>query len=121
MNFDEYQEAARRTLNVDWPERDQLANVVMGLAGEAGELIGWQFDNDVLLKSQKLRCHAPWHIKGDDDRSVSAFEGRSGKGHKFSQASRFFSSPCFVGDVFFRINGFCGSARIHCLSVLLAD
>jgi NTP pyrophosphatase (non-canonical NTP hydrolase) len=38
MNLDEYQDAARRTLNVDWPEREQIANAVMGLAGEAGEI-----------------------------------------------------------------------------------
>jgi len=37
MNLDEYQDASRRTLNVDWPEREQMANAVMGLAGEAGE------------------------------------------------------------------------------------
>jgi len=38
MNLDDYQDASRRTLNVDWPERDQIANAVMGLAGEAGEI-----------------------------------------------------------------------------------
>ena len=38
MNFDEYQDAAQRTLNVDWPEREQMANAVLGLAGEAGEV-----------------------------------------------------------------------------------
>jgi NTP pyrophosphatase (non-canonical NTP hydrolase) len=39
VNIGEYQDAARRTLNVDWPEKDQIANAVMGLAGEAGEVI----------------------------------------------------------------------------------
>jgi len=38
MNLDDYQDASRRTLNVDWPEREQIANAVMGLAGEAGEI-----------------------------------------------------------------------------------
>jgi NTP pyrophosphatase (non-canonical NTP hydrolase) len=38
MNLSEYQDAARRTLNVDWPERDQIANATLGLAGEAGEV-----------------------------------------------------------------------------------
>ena len=38
MDLDQYQDAARRTLNVDWPEREQMANAVMGLAGEAGEV-----------------------------------------------------------------------------------
>jgi len=38
MNLDEYQAAAKRTLNVDWPERDQIANASLGLTGEAGEV-----------------------------------------------------------------------------------
>lgn len=38
MDLDAYQEASRRTLNVDWPEREQIANAVMGLTGEAGEI-----------------------------------------------------------------------------------
>ena len=39
MDLRDYQTAAQRTLNVDWPERDQIANVALGLAGEAGELV----------------------------------------------------------------------------------
>ena len=38
MDLDQYQEASRRTLNVDWSLREQIANAVMGLAGEAGEV-----------------------------------------------------------------------------------
>jgi len=38
MNLDDYQDASRRTLNVDWPLQDQLANAALGLAGEAGEV-----------------------------------------------------------------------------------
>ena len=38
MNLNEYQTAARRTLNVDWPKKDQIANAALGLTGEAGEV-----------------------------------------------------------------------------------
>lgn len=38
MTLDEYQDAARRTLNVGWPLKDQQANAALGLAGEAGEV-----------------------------------------------------------------------------------
>lgn len=38
MTLNDYQEAARRTLNVDWPLKDQQANAALGLAGEAGEV-----------------------------------------------------------------------------------
>ena len=38
MTLDEYQDAARRTLNVDWSLKDQQANAALGLAGEAGEV-----------------------------------------------------------------------------------
>ena len=41
MNLNEYQDAAERTLNVDWPRRDQLANAFFGLAGETGEVVDW--------------------------------------------------------------------------------
>ena len=39
MDLNEYQHAAARTLNVNWPERDQIANVALGLAGEYSDLI----------------------------------------------------------------------------------
>lgn len=38
MNLSDYQHASRRTLSVDWSERDQIANAALGLAGEAGEI-----------------------------------------------------------------------------------
>ncbi len=37
MTFDEYQEAARRTLSVTLDERERLAMTALGLVGEAGE------------------------------------------------------------------------------------
>jgi NTP pyrophosphatase (non-canonical NTP hydrolase) len=37
VNLDEYQHAAKRTLGVDWPHREQVSNAALGLAGEAGE------------------------------------------------------------------------------------
>jgi len=38
VDFDAYQNASRRTLNVDYPQREQIANAALGLAGEAGEI-----------------------------------------------------------------------------------
>lgn len=38
MNLDQYQHAAKRTLNVDWTFDRQVANAALGLAGEAGEV-----------------------------------------------------------------------------------
>jgi NTP pyrophosphatase (non-canonical NTP hydrolase) len=38
MNLDQYQNAAKRTLNVDWPFDQQVSNAALGLAGEAGEV-----------------------------------------------------------------------------------
>lgn len=39
MNFDKYQREARRTVNEGLHRHGQIANLSMGLAGEAGELI----------------------------------------------------------------------------------
>jgi NTP pyrophosphatase (non-canonical NTP hydrolase) len=40
MTLDEYQEAARRTINPSLGERDRLLDAAMGLSEEAGELLG---------------------------------------------------------------------------------
>ncbi|HEY0735104.1 MAG TPA: nucleoside triphosphate pyrophosphohydrolase family protein [Herpetosiphonaceae bacterium] len=37
MNFNEYQDLARRTLSQDLDERERLAMTALGLVGEAGE------------------------------------------------------------------------------------
>jgi len=38
MNLDEYQRAAARTANVDWPLEKQICNAGFGVCGEAGEV-----------------------------------------------------------------------------------
>jgi len=38
MNLDEYQAAAFRTANVDWPLEKQICNAGFGLCGESGEV-----------------------------------------------------------------------------------
>lgn len=38
MNLKEYQEKSKRTLNLSLTERDQLANMIMGVQGESGEV-----------------------------------------------------------------------------------
>jgi len=40
MNFDEFQSAARRTINPALSDRDRLLDAAMGLAEEAGEVAG---------------------------------------------------------------------------------
>jgi NTP pyrophosphatase (non-canonical NTP hydrolase) len=40
MNFDDYQQAALRTLNSSLDERDRLLDASMGLAEEAAEVLG---------------------------------------------------------------------------------
>lgn len=39
MNFWEYQINAKRTMNAELSEQEQLANLGLGLAGEAGEVV----------------------------------------------------------------------------------
>jgi NTP pyrophosphatase (non-canonical NTP hydrolase) len=40
MNFDDYQQAALRTLNTSLDERDRLLDASIGLAEEAAEVLG---------------------------------------------------------------------------------
>lgn len=59
LSFDQYQEAAARTINEAQPTQLQLANFGMGLAGEAGEVCdhlkkvvfhGHELDREALAK-----------------------------------------------------------------------
>ena len=52
MNLDEYQHAAKRTLNVDWTHDRQVSNAALGLAGEAGEVADYL--KKVLYHGHKL-------------------------------------------------------------------
>jgi len=59
MDLNEYQKKANRTINTMLNENDQIVNVALGLAGEAGEFVDMvkkfrfqshEFDRDLALK-----------------------------------------------------------------------
>lgn len=52
MNIKEYQEKSKRTLNMDLTDEQLISNMVMGIAGETGEVVDilkkWMYQGHVL-------------------------------------------------------------------------